>query len=366
MYANFYKLSGLPFQLSPDARFYFASENHKKAMAYLSYGLNQAEGFIVITGAIGAGKTTLIGHLLSEIDSHKYDAGTIVTSQLDPSDTLRMVAAAFDIPEDGQDKASILQSIEDFFTESYYAGRRPLLIIDEAQNMPVRSLEELRMLSNFQVNGQVVLQTVLTGQEQFRPMLASAELEQLRQRVVASFHLGPLTQEDTRAYIEHRLKRVDWQGDPNFTGEAYNRIYLETEGVPRRINTLCSRLLLFGFLDGLHQIDEEAVATVAEELRNELTVETVSDPLARPSSMDDATASFKSLADRIAALERRVSWHERTIQRGLDIVARYFGGQSANGEDPAPDSDRSAAGQPAAPQQESRDNGHERSDRSDA
>jgi type II secretory pathway predicted ATPase ExeA len=336
-------------------------------MAYLSYGLNQAEGFVVITGAIGAGKTTLIGHLLSEIDNRKYDVGTIVTSQLDPSDTLRMVAAAFEIPEDGDDKASILQGIEDFFTESHYAGRRSLLIIDEAQNMPVRSLEELRMLSNFQVNGQVVLQTVLTGQEQFRPMLASAELEQLRQRVVASFHLGPLTEEDTRAYIEHRLKRVDWQGDPTFTDEAFQRIYQETEGVPRRINTLCSRLLLFGYLDGLHHIDEEAVATVAEELRNELTVETVSDPLARPSSLDDATASFKSLTDRIATLERQVALHERTIQKGLDIVARYFSGPSVvNGEDAAPDPDRSAAAPPAAPQQESRDNGYERSDRSDA
>jgi putative secretion ATPase (PEP-CTERM system associated) len=367
VYTDFYKLKGLPFQLSPDARFYFASENHKKAMAYLSYGLNQGEGFIVITGAIGAGKTTLIGHLLSELDTHKYYAGTIVTSQLDPADTLRMVASAFDIPVDSDDKAAILTAIEDFFRDCVEEAKRPLLIIDEAQNIPLRSLEELRMLSNFQVGGHVILQTVLSGQEQFRPMLASPELEQLRQRVVASFHLGPLTYADTRAYIEHRMKRVEWTGDPEFTESAFRQIFEETGGVPRRINTLCSRLLLFGFLDELHSIDGEVVATVAEELRAEMTAQDAGS--SGPSSMDDRdpTTSFEKLADRVAVLERYVSAHERTIQKGLDIFARYFGNGSPNGEarphaGAAPDDrpDRPAA------HEESREYGQDRPDRHDA
>ena len=337
-------------------------------MAYLSYGLNQGEGFIVITGAVGAGKTTLIGHLLSELDTHKYHAGTIVTSQLDPADTLRMVASGFEIPMDGDDKAAILRAIEDFFRDSFHAGRRPLLIIDEAQNIPHRSLEELRMLSNFQVDGQVILQTVLAGQEQFRTMLASPDLEQLRQRVVASFHLGPLNFVDTRSYVEHRLKRVNWQDDPSFSETAFQRLFEETDGVPRRINTLCSRLLLFGFLDELHEIDAETVASVAEELRREIAPEAPSASavnLAGPTSSSLAS-DVETLTDRVAALERSVAAHERTIQKGLDIVSRYFGESPMIGEGPLTPAELPGGRAQPAVWQESLDDGYERPDRPDA
>lgn len=327
MYTDFYKFRALPFQLSPDPRFWFASENHRKAMAYLAYGLNQGEGFVVITGNVGTGKTTLINHLLSELDEAQYVAGTIVSSQLDPADTLRMVATAFKIPCVGDDKATLLHKIDDLLKTAHRAGRRALLVIDEAQNMPTRSLEELRMLSNFQVDGQVAIQTLLAGQEQFRPMLASPDLEQLRQRVVASYHLGPLNFADTQAYVEHRLRMVDWRGDPAFTEGAYRLIFEETRGIPRRINTLCSRLLLFGFLDELHTIDDEVVRTVADELRRETAGgerAVVQPPSNGAGGPGDSPGALDDLTDRIAVLERYVAAHERTIQRGLDIVARYF------------------------------------------
>lgn len=342
MYASYYNLSGLPFQLSPDSRFYFASENHKRAMAYLTYGLNQAEGFIVVTGDVGTGKTMLINQLLATLDHNDYVAGTIVYSQLDAADTLRMAASAFGLDNVGSEKSAILHQVQQFFDDCLRGGTRPLLIIDEAQNLPARSLEELRMLSNFQHDGGQGLQTILLGQPQFRPLLASADLEQLRQRVVASFHLGPLSAEDTAAYIAHRLRVVGWTNDPEFTPDALEMIHSETGGVPRRINTLCARLLLFGFLEERHTIDDATVVTVADELRNELQAGqaeaaaiAVHGPTVSPSTSNghDQTlfTAMTALVERVGLLERYVLQHERTIKRGIDIASRYFGdGTMAN------------------------------------
>lgn len=338
MYASFYNLSGLPFQLSPDSRFYFASENHKRAMAYLTYGLNQAEGFIVVTGDVGTGKTMLINHMLSSLDPDAFVPGSLVYSQLDPADTLWMAASAFGLESEGTSKAAILQRIHNFIADCLQNGARPLLIIDEAQNLPPGSLEELRMLSNFQNDGGAGLQTILIGQPQFRPLLASPELEQLRQRIVASFHLGPLDLADTCAYVHHRLRIVGWNHDPEFTPEALEMIHSETGGVPRRINTLCARLLLYGFLEEIHRIDDATVVGVAAELRREVEPALAekhngarrhsngkaSDHARQPED-PDVIAALAELAERVGLLERHVDSHGRTIKRGIDIATRYFG-----------------------------------------
>jgi putative secretion ATPase (PEP-CTERM system associated) len=343
VYASFYSLTGLPFQLSPDSRFYFASENHKRAMAYLTYGLNQAEGFIVVTGDVGTGKTMLINHLLATLDPDAFVAGTLVYSQLDPTDTLRMAAAAFGLEDVGSDKAEVLRRIQRFVRDCAEHGIRPLLIIDEAQNLPTRSLEELRMLSNFQQDGREGLQTILIGQPQFRPLLASPELEQLRQRVVASFHLGPLDVSDTGAYVEHRLRIVGWNHDPRFSSEALQMIHSETGGVPRRINTLCARLLLFGFLEEIHTIDDAMVVAVAEELRGEVEQANVQTSLSAAGNGHGAghgaanghdpqlASTLSALSERVELLERYVHHHERTIKRGIDIATRYFGNGTMSG-----------------------------------
>lgn len=271
MYTGFYKLGGRPFQLSPDHRFYYASSNHAKAMAYLNYGLSEREGFIVITGDIGAGKTTLVGQLLSQLDRGKNLSATVVTSQLEGDDALRMVASAFGLPFQGLDKASVLSAIEAFLRESRRAGKHVLLIVDEVQNMKISALEELRMLSNFQQDNKPLLQCFLVGQPEFRRIMARPEMEQLRQRVIASCHLEPLDEDETRAYIEHRLMTVGWCGDPEITPEAFRTIYRYSSGVPRRINTLCSRLLLFGSIEERHVIDVETVLEVVQELNDEGT-----------------------------------------------------------------------------------------------
>jgi len=266
MYAAYYKLSGRPFQLSPDHRFFFGSRSHQKAMAYLTYGLTERDGFIVITGDIGTGKTTLVRHLLNHIDRDNFVTATVVTTQLEADDALRMVASAFGLPFQGLDKATLLRAIESFLVECYQDDKHVLLIVDEVQNMPFSALEELRMLSNLQHNDRPLFQCFLLGQPQFRRMLADQDLEQLQQRVIASCHLEPLGEEESRVYIEHRLKMVDWAGDPAIDDGAFTVIYRYSNGVPRRINTLCARLMLHGFLEDLHHFDEEVVMDVVREL----------------------------------------------------------------------------------------------------
>ncbi|QDF98678.1 ATPase [Azoarcus sp. DD4] len=269
MYEAYFKLRSKPFQLNPDPAFFFGSRGHRRAMAYLEYGLHQSEGFIVITGEIGAGKTTIVRSLLENLDQDKVVAANLVSTQIDANDILRMVAAAFGIPNRHLDKAGLLLALETFLVTTTAAGKRALLIVDEAQNLSPAAVEELRMLSNFQLEDHALLQSFLIGQPEFRDIMQGAEMQQLRQRVIASYHLGPLDAEETRAYIEHRLRHVGWTDDPIFLPEAFARIYTQSGGIPRRINTLCDRLLLAAFLNERHQIGEAEVREVVEELKEE-------------------------------------------------------------------------------------------------
>lgn len=267
MYDQFYGLTGRPFQLTPDPHFYFESTTHRKAMSYLGYGLAQGEGFIVITGDIGAGKTTLVGHLMATIDSARLTAAKIVSTQVDGDDILRLAAQAFGVSVDGADKAVLLGRIEAWLHERARSGRRSLLIVDEAQNLPISALEELRMLSNFQLGGQALLQIFLLGQPEFRDTLRiSPALEQLRQRVIATHHLDPIMPNEVEPYILHRLSLVGWNGNPQFTADGFVEIFRATDGIPRRINALASRVLLLGAIDKLRVIDGKVVEAVIADM----------------------------------------------------------------------------------------------------
>ena len=335
MYTDFYKFSGLPFQLTPDARFFFGSSGHTKAMAHLTYGLGQGEGFIIITGDVGAGKTTIVEHLLHELDSRKYVAAKVTNTQLGADDTLRMVASAFGIPQEGTDKATLLRRFESFLLRTHQQGQRALLIIDECQNLSVQALEELRMLSNLHVEGRTPLQSFLLGQPQFRETLGRADLDQLRQRVIASYHLGPLDGTETRRYIEHRLRTVGWESDPRFDDGVFTAIHRHCGGVPRMINTLCSRLLLFGFLEDRHELTEADVDEVARDLEQELLRVTAPKANgshkagAQPEAHADAAATngYGELVDRMTVLESYVRSHDRTIRRVLKIAADFLDGR---------------------------------------
>ena len=269
MYEEFYGLSCKPFQLNPDPNFYFGSKQHRRAKAYLEYGVARNEGFIVITGDIGAGKTTVVRGLLGSLDASKVCAANLVSTQLDAEDTLRMVGAAFGVRVKDVAKADLLMSLEAFLVSQLSQGRRCLLIVDEAQNLASRAVEELRMLSNFQFGKQALLQTFLVGQPEFRDILRHPSMQQLRQRVTATCHIGPLDEEETQRYILHRLKCAGSSGRPSFEGAAFAAIHRAGGGIPRRINSLCDRLLLLGFLSSKDSFDLADVEEVVREMQDE-------------------------------------------------------------------------------------------------
>ena len=269
MYESFYGLSSKPFQLNPDPTFYYASRQHRRASSYLEYGMHQNEGFLVITGEVGAGKTTIVRGLLDHLDANKVLAAHLVSTQLDAEDTLRLVGAAFGVRTRGESKADLLMSLEAFMIQAMQQGKRCLLVVDEAQNLTHKSVEELRMLSNFQFGNHALLQTFLIGQPEFRDILQSAEMLQLRQRVIATCHINPLDLQETQGYIEHRLKCAGAKGSPTIDEGAYEAILQASGGIPRRINTLCDRLLLLGFLTNKRDFSILDVQEVIREMEEE-------------------------------------------------------------------------------------------------
>lgn len=269
MYEAYYHFRGKPFQLNPDPRFFFSSRGHRRAMAYLMYGVQQGEGFIVITGEIGAGKTMLANTLVRELAPRNFVLVQVVSTNLKADDMLRMVAASFGLPQ-ANNKAELLNSVERFLLACHKQGKRVLLLVDEAQNLPATSVEELRMLSNYECAAKPLLQIFLLGQPEFRKTLQSPKMEQLSQRVIASCHLGPMDVAEVEAYILHRLKTVGWHGDPSFSEDAFVTIHQYTGGLPRKINVLCDRLLLMARLDEKHAITGKDVAEVIDERNKEL------------------------------------------------------------------------------------------------
>jgi general secretion pathway protein A len=288
MYEKYYGLSDKPFRLRPDPHFFFNSKGHKRAMAYLDYGLSQGEGFIVITGEVGAGKTTLVRNLFRQLQPEQVVAAHIVNTHHDSDDVLRMVVAGFGLPHtDTGSKTVLLSRLEEFLRASERAGKQALLLVDEAQNLAPQVVEELRMLSNFQAQEKSLLQTFLLGQPEFRATLMSPAMQQLRQRVIATYHLGPMDEQESQAYIEHRLRTVGWQGDPSFTPGAYAAIYAYAGGIPRKTNHLCDRLLLLGYLEEMHQFTGEIVALVVSDIEQEFTA---------PAEVQDAVDDVVPLA----------------------------------------------------------------------
>jgi len=345
MYDEHYGLSGRPFQLTPDPRFWFDTVTHKKAMAYLGYGLAQGEGFIVITGEVGAGKTTLVGHLMATIDRERLLAIRIASTQIEPDDLLRMVANGLDIDSDGMTKSQLLAAIERGLHATARAGRRTLLVVDEAQALNIAALEELRLLSNLQAGGHALLQIFLLGQPEFRERLqGTGRLEQLRQRVIAMHHLEPMGPEEVEPYMFHRLMLVGWRGKPRFTADAFDALYRGSDGVPRRLNQLAGRVMLHGAIEQLDTIDACVVETVLADAVSDTPAADGNSPLRAPAAavaepaqplpiggareavaaVEPAIAAPVDDAARIAALEARVDELDAALRRVLTLTVDWI------------------------------------------
>lgn len=369
MYESFYNLQGRPFQLTPDPRFYFGSKTHKKAMAYLTYGLNQGEGFIIVTGDIGTGKTTLIRHLFDTLDRNEFVAAMIVSTQLSAEDLLRSVVAAFGLDAQAEVKGQLLSRLEQYLREQFAHGRRALLVVDEGQNLSNAALEEMRMLSNFQEGDRALVQSFIVGQPEFRDRVFGApELEQLRQRIIATHHLEPMEPDELADYIQHRLSLVGWDNDPAFTADAVEAIYRHSAGVPRRLNTLCSRILLYGALEELHTIDGDTVASVisdmavdnrdvtpvssartpAVNLQNDASIplenaaprpfsppppaQPVAPPPPPQPAAPAAPGADAATENRLNKLEDMMKSQDQTLQQLTQLMAQMAGGANKDGE----------------------------------
>ncbi len=327
MYEAFYGLTSKPFQLNPDPNFFFGSKQHRRAKAYLEYGVSRNEGFIVITGEIGAGKTTVLRSLIEGLNGSNVIAGHLVTTQLGAEDTLRMVGAAFGFRVKDVPKSELLITLEAFLISQTSKGKRCLLVVDEAQNLTPRAVEELRMLSNFQFGNQALLQSFLIGQPEFREILQRPEMEQFRQRVAATCHIGPLDIEETQHYIQHRLKCAGSTGKPVFGPGSFDAIFKATGGIPRRINSVCDRLLLLGFLANRVDLTVDDVNEVTREMAQESEVPNrpVVATAARPSG--DAVATLTEVDVDLSRIKLDPSDAEAATKQLAALAADQRGDQ---------------------------------------
>lgn len=323
MYSEYYHLNAKPFQLKPDPDFFFGSAGHKRAMAYLEYGMAQEEGFIIITGEVGAGKTTLVRNLFRKMQSDKIVAAQIANTGLNSDDTLRIVSAAFGLAYENLDKASLLIGLEKFLHQCDQNGKRALLVVDEAQNLSSHTVEELRMLSNYQTDKRPLLQTFLLGQPEFRKILLGEDMQQLRQRVAATYHLGPMNQAETKSYIEHRLSTAGWNNDPSFSEDAFTAIYDYTGGIPRKINSLCERVLLMGCLEEIHELGVTEINAVIRDIQQEYDMPIVETKMPEVSEVTTNTSKEESPPE-LRKMDDRLIKMESSISSVLDLLKRVL------------------------------------------
>ena len=257
MYEEFYHLNERPFTLSPDPSFLFFGKSHRRAMNVLEYGVASDAGITVISGEVGTGKTTLIRNLLSEMGD-ECTVGMITNTQHDFGDLLKWVLHAYGVDSDENDRVKLYKQLVDFITREHQIGHRVILIVDEAQNLGAEALEDIRMLTNINVDKDIVLQLILVGQPELLETLRKKELRQFAQRVSADYLLQPLTFTETERYIKHRIKVAG--GDENlFAQTAFATVYYHSGGIPRVINTICDMALVYGYADEAPRILKEII-----------------------------------------------------------------------------------------------------------
>ena len=312
MYESYYGFKEKPFSLRPDPDFLYLGREHSAALAMLQYGVMDEAGFTVITGEIGCGKTTLIRRVLAEVESIAT-VGLITNTHESFGDLLQWILLAFGLEYQNKSKPERYETFVQFLVDEYANGKRVVLVIDEAQNLPSDRLEECRMLSNVNADKHQILQLVLVGQPQLRDMLTSPALRQFAQRVVADYHVKPLRREEVGQYIVHRLHVAS--GDKAlFSPETFDVIYEYTRGIPRLINVICHTALVYGFSAQLRKIEAELVHEVATDRKHSQmftfpgTVTKSSSPLNHPTQ--DVATMGESVLDNDTELDELKSWLE--------------------------------------------------------
>ena len=258
MYLEFYGLRENPFNVTSDPAFLYLSRAHKEALSHLLYGITERKGFLEITGEIGAGKTTLCKALLSRLDGSTKTA-FILNSNLSEMQLLESIVEDFGLEPSKKTKLSLMRALNAFLLEQLQKKSNVVLILDEAQNLKLATLESIRLLSNLETDKEKLFQIVLVGQPELRRKLACPELVELKQRIGVRFHVNPLEKDEIKEYIFHRLEVAGSSGEIHFTDEALEKIYEYSGGVPRLINILCDKALLSGFVLGTKVIERDLV-----------------------------------------------------------------------------------------------------------
>jgi len=323
MYTNFYNLKSKPFTLLPDPEYLFLSHKHKTALVYLEYGLMDQAGFTVVTGEIGTGKTTLIKYFLNKLDDSTKVA-YIFNTNITPQQFVKAILQELEIRPSTEDKSEILDALNQFLIHEYALRHKVILIIDEAQNLSLSTLEEIRMLSNLQTEKDHLLQIVLVGQPSLKNKLRHPHLKQFSQRVTVNYHLIPLDLEETRDYIHHRLKVSQAQDINLFTEKAINTIYHSSKGIPRLINILCDASLVYGFAEELTRIDEQIVEQVIADKRQG-GIFGVEEDLKTVELPDLGNSSSDGLEYRVSILEQEVSDLQQKVLSALYNFSQFMG-----------------------------------------
>lgn len=348
MFEKIYGLTGHPFRLTPERKYYFDSVSHRSAMAYLKYGLREGDGFIVVTGKAGTGKSTLVAKLFSELDFERTVAAQVNATHIDPEDTVKLICEAFGI----RAKSSYLEALEAFLTEQNKINRHVLLVVDDAHNLPLETLEALRTLSAFTESGKPLFQSFLIGQPELLATLAKPNMTQLQEKIIGSYRLESLEAQEIRSYISYRLEVAGWSGTPSWTDTAIAIIYLETNGIPRRINMLCSSIMAHAAKTEAKIIDETLVEETIESLKSETTQfkqhkrtaivaksstsiqKTATDAYNTVQNLPQTSrgheisisqsGEYDVLRKRILTLEQKLAEHDQALREVIDFAVTYL------------------------------------------
>ena len=338
MYERFYNLRERPFALSPDPEYLYLSRVHREALNAIRFGVESRVGFIVVTGEIGAGKTTVLQTLLRRLDKRAVVA-RLVNTILEPRELLDAIAIDFGLDPNGKSKPMLLRELADFLVLQRTHGRASLLVVDEAQNLSTQALEEIRLLSNLESEKSKLLQIILAGQPNLRDTIDSPVLEQLRQRITVNYHLTPLDAAETEAYINYRLEHAATGEPPRFTPDAAALIHDRSGGVPRIINVICDAALIYGYAEEQRSLDRRLLAAVVDELEGTgillarrrgagtgvtVAVDRPEVPVAAPQSTTQSAARPAPVSSdaELRRLQQLVAVQEAELMRQREAVAR--------------------------------------------